>query len=292
MVRRAIQRVARSQLPDGSFGHSPMKTAGVVCLLADLAPEPSTSVLPRAGEFLFDVLQSQPGYDMASGVQPGALTTPCDLAGFFGPYEARNTPQVLARGAREMNFFREYEPLLGPKSPVRGRPRSSLDRAGPGSCYAWGLIPLCYVIEALCRGGFHSDSRLGPAVNAFLGAQRPSGGWCRNLGGGVECTIPAIRALGAHPKLRHGRGAVAALRYLRATQSGGAGRKAQTRWRGSRLYAALDAAARFDLAIAREIIVAGLSAAVQHQRRNGTFGTPCPVARVAAVVAACRRLEK
>jgi hypothetical protein len=292
VARRMAERAAKSQLADGSFAHSPMKTAGVVCLLADLAPEIATRVMSRAAEFLVEVLASQPGYERARGVQPGELTEACDLAGFFGPYEARNAPEVLARGAREMNFFRQFEPLLGPKSPVRARRRSSLDRAGPGSCYAWGLVPLCYIIEALCRGGFGADPRLRPAVNALVGAQRKSGGWCRNLGGGVECTIPAIRALGVHPRLRQSRFAEAALGYVRATQSGGAGRKAESRWRGSRLFAALEAVARFDLAIAKEIIGAGLKAAARHQRRNGTFGTPCAVARVAAVVAACCRLAK
>jgi hypothetical protein len=225
-------------------------------------------------------------------VKPGALTTPCDLAGFFGPYEKRSDVRVMAEGAREMNFLREYAPLLGPQSPVRARVRSSLDRAGPKSCYAWGLVPLCYIVEALCRAGHHADRRLKPAVNALLGAQRKSGGWCRCLGGDVACTIPAVRALGTHPGLRDGRGAKAALGYLRAAQSGEAGRKAQGRLRGARLFAALEAVARFDLPVAREVIGEALRTVAPHQRANGSFGTPHPAARAAVVVAACRRLEK
>jgi len=292
VARRVARRAARAQLADGSFARSPMKTAGVVCLLADLASEPSADVVTRAAQFLSAVLESQPGYGRARRVKPGSLDTACDLCGFFGPYDVRGEPEVIAEGAREMNFFREYEPLLGPKSPVRAKRRSTLDRAGPGSCYAWGLIPLAYVVEALCRAGRHGDSRLRPPVKALLGAQRSRGGWCRNLGGGVDCTIPALRALGAHPKLREDRRAEAALEFMRGTQTGRVGAKARGRWRGSRLFAILGAVARFDLPIARDILATGLAAAARHQRRNGSFGTPCPVQRVAAVIAASRRLEK
>jgi len=286
-VRRIVQRMAQSQLADGSFTHSPMKTAGVVCLLTDLATESSATVLSQAGEFLLGVLQSQPGYGKAKSLRPGGLTEPCDLGGFFGEATAL-TP---AQGAREANFYREFEPLLGPKSPVRWRRRSSFDRVGPPSCHSWGLVPLCYVIEALCRGGFHSDPRLKPAVKAMLAAQRSSGGWCRNLGGGVECTLPALRAFGVHPKLRRESCAEAGLRFMRVSQSSTDSRS-QSRWRGCNLFAALHAAARFDSPVAKEIIVSGLSVVAQQQRRNGTFGTPCPIERVAAVVAASRRLEQ
>ena len=283
-VKRSVAgRLAKSQLRDGSFDHSPMKTAGVLCLLADLAPESSEGVVSRAGEFLFDVLQSQPGYHKASHVRPGTLTTPCDLGGFFGPHEARNEPHVLAHGAREVNFLREFEPLLGPKSPVRTERRSSFDRPNPGCSYTWGLMPLCYIIEALARAGSHADPRLKPGVNVLLGAQRCDGGWCRNLGGGFPCTMPALRALGAHPKLRRGDHAKAVLAWLRESQS--------SPWRGSMLFAALDAVARFDLALADPILADGLKAVARHQRQNGSFGTPCRVERVAAVIAAHRRLE-
>jgi hypothetical protein len=280
-----VRRAARSQRTDGSFSHSPMKTAGVVCLLADLATESSAGVVAEAGEFLFGVLKAQPGYDKAKCLRRGELTEPWDLGGFFG--EA--SPLTPAEGAQEANFYREYEPLLGPKSPVRWRRRSSFDRAGPPSCHLWGLVPLAYIIEALCRGGFHADPRLRPAVNVLLAVQRPSGGWCRNPGGGFECTLPAIRAFGAHPKLRRGTSAEAGLRVLRASQCSPHSRS-RSRWRGCNLFAALHAAACFDSPVAKEIIVAGLSVAAQRQRRNGTFGTPCPVERVAAVVVASRRL--
>jgi len=174
---------------------------------------------------------------------------------------------------------------------VRSVRRSNLDRAaGPGSCYSWGLVPLCYTIEAVCRGGLHADPRLRPAVNALLGAQDQSGGWCRNPGGGFSCTIRAIRAVGAHPELRAGREAEAALHYLRAHQSR-SGSRAGSRWRGSNLFSALHATARFGLPVAKEIIVDALSVVAQQQRRNGTFGTPLPIERVAAVIAASRTLE-
>jgi hypothetical protein len=285
-ARRIVQRAARSQLADGSFSHSPMKTAGMVCLLADLATEAAGNVLSQAGESLFGVLQSQPGYDEATSLRPGELTEPWDLGGFFG--EA--TPLTPAQGAREANFYREFDPLLGPKSPVRWRRRSSFDRVGPPSCHLWGLVPLCTIIEALCRAGFHADARLRPALNVMLAVQRSSGGWCRNPGGGFECTLPAIRAFGVHPRLRRGSAAEAGLRFLRASQSSPDSRS-RSRWRGCNLFAALHAAARFDSPVAREIMVEGLAVAAQHQRRNGSFGTPCPVERVGAVVAASRRLE-
>ena len=278
-VRREVQRLAGSQLTDGSFGHSPMQTAGVVCLLADLGPELSTSVLSRAAEFLFGVLQSQPGYDRPRPVRPGALATPCDLGGFFGPYGHRNLPEVMADGAREMNFYRTFEPLLGPKSPVRAARRSSLDRAGPVSCYAWGLIPLSYTIEALSRAGRTRDPRIKPAVNALLGAQRASGGWCRNLGGHPSCTLHALRAIGALPGLRLSTHAERALDFMQAT------------WRRVSLFPALQAVARFDSA-ARALISDMFVEVADRQRKNGTFGTPCQVERVAAVLAAKHVLDK
>jgi hypothetical protein len=138
------------QRMDGSFGNSPMRTAGVLNLLDDLRAAQSGETIDRGASYLLSLLQSQPGYDQAANIAPGSLTTPCDLGGFFGPYGNRNQPEVMAWGASEMNAYRGYEPLLGPKSPIRKAPRSSRDRAGPSSCYAWGLIPLSYTIEALC----------------------------------------------------------------------------------------------------------------------------------------------
>jgi hypothetical protein len=179
-----------------------------------------------------------------------------------------------------MNHYRAYEPLLGPGSPVRAERRSSRDRPGPSSCYAWGLIPLCTIVEALCRSGYAGDARLTPAVNALLGAQRESGGWCRNLGGHPSCSLHAVRALGAHPTLRESAYAARALSLLQRTQSAWA--------RGVRLYAGLQAAAAFPLSTAKATIRELLAAVAPRQRRNGTFGTPHRVERVAAVLIAAR----
>ena len=170
-------------------------------------------------------------------------------------------------------------------------PRSSLDRAGPSSCYAWGLIPLAYTVEALCRAGYAQDGRLQPALNALLGAQRESGGWCRNLAGSPACTLHTIRALGSHHGLRHSEGAERALAFMRAAQRGALGGTAKRWWRGSNVFAALQAVAAFDSPIAREIIRDALEALVPRQRKNGTFGRPCRVERVTAVLVAVRAVE-
>jgi len=162
--------LAGEQAADGSFAGSPMATAGVLCSLADLRAGGAETVIAGGRSYLLAVLAAQPGYRRALDVTPGSLRTPCDLCGFFGPYEDRSQPQVMAHGASEMNHYRSYEPLLGPKSPVRAERRSSRDRAGPSSCYAWGLIPLSYVVEALCRAGAAGDERLQPAIHALLGA--------------------------------------------------------------------------------------------------------------------------
>jgi len=175
-----------------------------------------------------------------------------------------------------MNEYRVYEPLLGPKSPVRSERRSSLDRAGPSSCYAWGLIPLCYIIEALCRAGYAEDARLAPALNVLLGVQRQSGGWCRNLGGHPSCTLHALRALGAHPKLRESIYAEKALAFFRSS------------WSRVNLFAALRAVAAFDLPIAKETIHEILAILLPRQHSDGTFGAPCRIERVTAVLAACK----
>ena len=70
IARKVVTRFANSQLPKGSFDRSPMKTACVVCLLADLAPELSADVMSRAGEFLFGLLAAQPGYRKADRMRP------------------------------------------------------------------------------------------------------------------------------------------------------------------------------------------------------------------------------
>jgi hypothetical protein len=287
-VREIERELAAKQGVDGGLGGSPMRTAGALNLLDDLRATQAQELIAHGALYLLSVLQSQPGYERAKSVKAGSLTTPCDLCGFFGPYEGRSAPEVMVRGAREMNAYREYEPLLGPKSLVRGERRSSRDRAGPSSCYAWGLIPLSYTIEALCRAGYAQDERLQPAVNALLGAQRESGGWCRNLGGHTGCSIHAIRALGAHPGLSKSQHAERALGFWRAAQLGKRGSALQRWWSGTNLFAALQAAAAFELTVAHEILRDGLAAIAPRQRKNGTFGTPCRVERVAAVLVAIR----
>jgi hypothetical protein len=283
---RALERdFAAEQAPDGSFGHSLLRTAGVLNLLDDLRALHSQETISRGASYLISVLQSQPGYDRAADIGPGSLIRPCNLGGFFGPYETRSQPEVMASGAREMNAYREFEPLFGPKSPVREARRSSRDRAGPSSCYAWGLIPLSYTIEALSRVGYANDERLQPAIHALLGAQRESGGWCRNLGGHPTCSLHAIRALGAHPSLRQSQYAKRALRLLRTVQRGHQAGTSRW-WSGSNLFAAMYALAAFDLPAAREILRDSLIAIAPNQRKNGTFGAPCRVERVSAVLLA------
>jgi hypothetical protein len=288
-VRRLEGTLAAEQDADGSFGGSPIRTAGTLNLLDDLRASASAETIARGARYLLALLQSQPGYERAKIVEPGSLTTPCDLCGFFGPYEARSEPARMSYGADEMNAFREFEPLTGPQSPVRGERRSSRDRAGPSSCYAWGLIPLSYTIEALCRAEFARDERLQPALNALLGAQRESGGWCRNLGGHTGCSIYAIRALGVHPTLRSSLYAERALRFWRATQLGERGADLRRWWRGANLFAALQTASSFDLPLADEILRDALAEITPRQRKNGTFGTPHRVERVTAVLVAMSR---
>lgn len=279
LVHTVEGRLVAEQFEDGSFEQSPMKTAGMLNLLDDLRAGSSEGLIDSGVSYLFSVLKLQPGYEQARDVRPGSLQTPCDLCGFFGPYEDRSQPEVMAQGTEEMNFYREYEPLLGPKSPVREVRRSSMDRAGPSSCYSWGLIPLCYTIEALCRAGYAHDGRLQPAINALLGTQRESGGWCRNLGGHPSCSAYGVRALGAHPELRRSDYAERALGLV------------QRAWDRSNLYATIQSAASFDLPIAREIIRDILKTLAPRQRKNGTFGSPCRIERVAAVMVAVKAVE-
>jgi hypothetical protein len=284
-------KLAREQLQNGSFDGSPMKTAGVLNLLDDLKAKGSNALIERAASYLISVLESQPGCERAGSLKGGRLDSPCDLCGFFGPYEDRNEPEVLARGAGEMNFYREFEPLLGPKSPVRGVSRSTLDRPGASSCYAWGLIPLSYVVEALCRAGHADDERIRPAVNVLLGAQRESGGWCRSLTGHPSCSLHAIRAVASHAGLRRSEHAGRVLEFLRRTQTGVVGEKMAKWWRGSNLFAAVHAVAAFGHPIARCIVRDALKNIIPLQRRNGTFGGPCRIERVMAVLVAERALE-
>ena len=283
----AVAELERSldgeQLSDGSFSSSPMRTAGVLNLLPDLRADHAGDVTARGTSFLFSILQGQPGFSQSERVTPGSLTTPCDLGGFFGPFEARAEPTIVRLGAEEMNHYREFEPLLGPGSPVRSKRRSSYDRVGPASCYAWGLIPLCYTVEALCRAGYSKDARLTPATNALLGAQRESGGWCRNLRGHPTCSIHGVRALGAHDALRRSVHADRALAFMRQHQSA---------WRGNYLFAAIQAIARFNSPVAHDILQSALGQVAQRQKRSGTFGTPYRVERVAAVLVGCRSLVR
>lgn len=290
-VDTLASKLANEQFQDGSFDGSPMKTAGVLNLLDDLKAKGSNAVIERAASYLISILESQPGCERAGNLKGGRLDSPCDLCSFFGPYKDRNEPEVLARGAREMNFYREFEPLLGPKSPVRGVRKSTLDRPGPSSCYAWGLIPLSHIIEALCRAGHADDERIQPAVNALLGAQRGSGGWCRSLAGHPSCSLHAIRAVASHGGLRRSEHAGRALEFLRRTQTGVLGEKMAKWWRGSNLFAAVHAVAAFDHPIARRIIGDALKKITPLQRKNGTFGGLCRIERVMAVLVAERALE-
>jgi len=275
----ALERdLAESQLKDGSFAQSPMKTAGLLNLLDDLRASDSEKQIARAASYLITLLESQPGYERARTVTPGNLRTPCDLCGFFGPYEDRASPEAMADGAREMNFYREYEPLLGPSKPVRTERRSSLDRAGPASCYSWGLIPLSYTVEALCRAGYAEDERLRPAINVLLGVQRESGGWCRNLGGHPTCTAHGFRWLGKHPQLRASEYATCALGFVRKNT------------KGSGIFPALQALASFPRSIAGQIIRELLADLAPRQRKNGTFGKPHQVEKIAAALIAARAL--
>ena len=287
-MRTIELKLSTTQLADGSFEHSLIKTAGVLNLLDDLRLFDSKGAIKKASSYLLSALEAQPGYERAGGVTPGSLGAPCDLCGFFGPFEDRNLREVLALGAREMNFYREFEPLLGPKSVVRASRRSSLDRPGPASCYSWGLIPLCYTIEALCRAGYADDPRLRPAVNAMLGAQRESGGWCRNSAGHPNCTIHALRTLGSHSRLRHSTYAEKALKFMRMTQQASKGGQSRW-WRGSNVFAAIQAIARWDNSIARQIIHSTLPDLAKRQQKNGTWGGPCRIERVAAVMYALYR---
>ena len=271
--------LAGEQERNGSFEHSPMKTAGVLILLDDLAVPDSAATCEAGADYLLSVLESQPGYEQARNVQPGSVRTPCDLCGFFGPYDTRNDADAMAEGARELNFYREYEPLVGPKTHVRTERRSSLDRAGPPSCYSWGLIPLCSIIEALCRSGRARDPRLSPALDVLMGVQRESGGWCRNLGGHPRCSSHAIRVLGVHPELRDSEYAVRGLELIERSS-----------WRGLDRFALLEMVARFELPVAARIIEEIVSALIPKQRKNGSFGTPLAVEKVGAVLKALRSL--
>jgi hypothetical protein len=282
-----VRDLSLEQSRDGSFADSPMKTAGVLNLLDDLGASDGDDLIDKGATYLLAVLESQPGHTRTQSVKPGSLRTPCDLAGFFGPYEDRDRPEALADGAREMNFYREYEPLFGPNKPVRGERSSPFDRSGPGSCYTWGLIPLAYTLEALCRAGRDGDERLQPAIDVLLGAQRGRGGWCRNLGGHPSCSIHAIRVLGSSPMLRSSETALRAVEFMRASQLASVGQRGSW-WRGANLFAALHAVAAFAFPVADDIIVDTLAELAPRQRRNGAFGTPCQVERVTAVLTALR----
>ena len=290
VVGTVERKLAKEQLPDGSFERSPMKTAGVLNLLDDLRATGSQALISAGVSYLISVLESQPGYERATSLRPGSLRSPMDLCGFFGPEQDRWKPEVLARNAREMNFYRTYEPLLGPKSPVRGERRGSFDRPGPGSCYTWGLVPLTYTIEAICRAGHANDARLRPAIAALLGAQRENGGWCGCGVGAPSCTLHAIRALGAHPELGRSEYAKRGFEILHVSESPPKQSEVGQRI-GTGHYALLQASAAFDMPIAREISRDGLAMIVPRQQKNGTFGTPCRVERVAAALHAERALE-
>jgi hypothetical protein len=59
-------------------------------------------------------------------------------------------------------------------------------------------------------------------------------------------------------------------------------------WRGANLFAALQVTPAFELPVATEIQSEILTALALRQCKNGTFGTPHRVERVAAVLLAMR----
>ena len=56
------------------------------------------------------------------------------------------------------------------------------------------------------------------------------------------------------------------------------------------LFTVLHATSAFAFPVAREIIVDALAAVAPRQRKNGTFGAPCRVERVAAALVAARSI--
>jgi hypothetical protein len=56
------------------------------------------------------------------------------------------------------------------------------------------------------------------------------------------------------------------------------------------LFAAIQAAALFEMPVANEIIRSALAQVAPSQRKNGTFGTPNKVERVQAVLVGLRAL--
>jgi hypothetical protein len=204
-------------------------------------------------------------------VAPGALTEPLDICGFFACYDDRSRPEELARGAGEMNHYRRCEPLLGPKHLVRSKRRSAFDRVGAPSCYSWGLLPLAYTIEALARAGLARDARLSPAINVLLGVQRRSGGFCRNLGGHRNCTLPALSALGALPQCQRSPYAERALECVHAQ----AARIAP--WK------LLRAIGDIDLPLARRMRRELVHAVAREQKRDGSFPDPHALHKALAV---------
>ena len=81
-IQTFVGRYADSQCDDGSFEHSPLKTAGTLNCLDDLYTINANAIIAAGAAYLFSVLQSQPGYKLTHDVVPGSLTTPCDLCGF------------------------------------------------------------------------------------------------------------------------------------------------------------------------------------------------------------------
>ncbi len=61
---------------------------------------------------------------------------------------------------------------------------------------------------------------------------------------------------------------------------------------GVNLFVVVQAAAMFGLPVAREIISDALAILAPRQQKNGTFGSPCKIERVAAVLVAARALKE
>ena len=62
-------------------------------------------------------------------------------------------------------------------------------------------------------------------------------------------------------------------------------------WRGVNVYGGIQAIAAFESPIAREIIRGKLPDILSRQRKNGTFGSPCKIERVTAVLVASNALR-
>ena len=96
-------------------------------------------------------------------------------------------------------------------------------------------------------------------------------------------------AFGCHSELATSQYAQRALEFMQATRRASRGCNAQF-WRGNGVFAAMQAVARFDLAIAHDLIRDTLDYVTARQQENGTFGTSCKTERVLAALIALKAL--